>query len=184
MEQPYGGRASVTEAIDTIVVEIPARKNWAMIIFLCIWLCGWVLGECFGAGMVCSLNEGFINVFALVWLCGWTLGGVMVFRKILWSIKGREIIIAGDNKLTIKRDMDLFFRPKTYDLNEVKNMRVQDVYIATRIWGRRDMGLLDAAGNGIIRFDYGFKTVKFAAGIDEAEAIYLVDQIKKKTGLK
>jgi len=34
--------------------------------------------------------------------------------------------------------------------------------------------------SGTIRFDYGLQTVKFAAGIDEAEAKFIVDKLKER----
>ena len=60
----------------------------------------------------------------------------------------------------------------------VKRVRVQEnpLYSA---WGRR----ADFSGlynTGVIRFDYGLKTVQIAGGIDEAEASHIIEQLKSR----
>jgi hypothetical protein len=44
----------------------------------------------------------------------------------------------------------------------------------------RRIGFGKIGTGGTIRFDYGLQTVKFAAGMDEAEAKYLLNKLKER----
>lgn len=180
MEQPYAGRAIVNNNVDTLEVIIPSKKNWFVICFTCIWLCAWALGELFGLSMLLGLfsNPPF-GLFMIVWLSGWTLGGSLALRGVIWGIAGKEIIAMGNGVLTIKKKNDIFSRAKTYNLNDVKSIRVLDATPEYSFWNRGTNAFgLTKGGN--IRFDYGMQTIKFAIELDEAEANYLVEQMNAK----
>ncbi len=103
----------------------------------------------------------------------------MAFRFFLWNLTGREIITIEQGVLKIERKGDLLGRTKTYDLNEVKNIRAQDDIMDynNRFYGGRRRGFY---AGGTIRFDYGLRTVKFAAGIDLAEAKFILEKLKER----
>jgi hypothetical protein len=122
---------------------------------------------------------GIGNLFLLFWLCGWTVGGFFAIKTLLWNLKGKEIINMGQGYLSIARKGLLFSKTKTYDLKEAKKFRSQEEtndFSAFR--GGRRNNLVAFYANGTIRFDYGLQTVKFASGIDEAEANYILDKLK------
>ena len=96
----------------------------------------------------------------------------------MWNLTGKEIITVGQNRLTIDKKGALLYKPKTYDLNEVKHVRIQGDNIGRGFFSERNDGTFNSGGT--IRFDYGFQTVKFAGGIDEAEAKFIVDKLKEK----
>ena len=82
----------------------------------------------------------------------------------LWNLIGKEIITIGQSRLTIDKKGALLFKAKTYDLTEVKNIRVKDDN-----WGfnspfagsRSGGGWLEASMRAeTIRFDYGLRTSK------------------------
>ncbi|MFL5739909.1 MAG: hypothetical protein ACJ75B_06805, partial [Flavisolibacter sp.] len=118
--------------------------------------------------------------FVLFWLIGWTVGGFFALRTFLWILHGKEIITVGSNSLQIDKKGLLLFKPKEYDLREVKNIRVQEDNIGFNgIFGRRnDFSAFNSGGT--IRFDYGLQTVKFAGGMDEAEARFIIDKLKER----
>lgn len=182
MELPYNGRATVTDNFDQFQIIIPSRKNWFVLLFLILWLGGWVMGESFATAEVTHGNNNIPDHFLYVWLCGWTIGGIVVIRIFLWSIFGKEVIEAGKGQLSISKKMALFVKPKTYDLNECKNFRVQDEGKQFESdWGiRKNPDLLNFADDGIIRFDYGMKTVKFGSGLNEDEAIMILKKLRDK----
>ena len=103
----------------------------------------------------------------------------MAIRMLLWSIMGKEIMIAGKGVLILVRKGDMLSKPKTYDLREVKNIRVQEEPNNNTFFAQRsDVSLFTTKGT--IRFDYGMKTIKFGAGIDEPEANYILDKLGEK----
>jgi len=178
MEKPYTGKASVEESFNQTIITIPSARNIFAAIFLGIWLCAWAGGECMAIGMGVFAG-GVISGFMLVWLAGWTAGGIFAFRALVWMVSGKEIITVGQGELTVAKKNLLFFKPKTYSLSDAKKFRVRDDSANMGYYGRQNN--LGGFGNtGTIQFDYGMKTVKFAAGVDEAEASYLLQKLKEK----
>lgn len=184
MERPYNGQAILNDTFNELEITIPTKKNWFIIIFLGAWLGGWTMGELFAIGALIGLlggNLGFANFFLLFWLCGWTVGGFFAFKTFLWNLTGKEIITFGQGQLTIAKKGSLLSKPKTYDLNEVKKLRAkEEENLYGAFWGRRNNFSSINSSSGTIRFDYGLQTVKFAGGIDEAEAIFILDKLKTK----
>jgi hypothetical protein len=184
MEKPYKGRATIQDNFTEVKIIIPAKKNWLLIIFISAWLGIWLMGETFALGEVLKSLAGNPpppGLFILLWLAGWTAAGFFVFRTLLWNLVGKEIITVGQGRLSIAKSGLLFFKPKVYDLNELRNIRVQEENPVggTFFGGQRNN--LDAFNlSSTIRFDYGLKTVKFAGGIDEAEAKFIVDKLKER----
>lgn len=182
MEQPYKGRAIIRDNFIDIQITIPAKRNWFIILFIGAWLGGWLFGEVFAIGAVTRLLGGNAGgLFILFWLIAWTVGGFLAIRTFLWNLMGMEKITVGQGRLRIVKIGALFFKPKIYDLNEVKNIRVQDDSSDDRsFWGGRQNSFAATNLGGTIRFDYGLQTVKFAIGLDEAEARFILQQLKDR----
>lgn len=182
MEQPYKGRATIQDNFSDLQIIIPAKRNWFIIIFVAAWLCGWFMGETFALGALTGLiGDNPFSIFLLFWLIAWTVGGFFAFRTFLWNLIGKEIITVGQGSLMIDKKGALLFKPKTYDLNEVRNIRVQEDNLGYNgIFGTQRNSFSAFNQGGTIRFDYGLKTVKFAGGIDEAEAKFIIDKLKER----
>lgn len=182
MEDPYKCVATIQDNFTEIQITIPVKRHWFTILFIGAWLGGWLIGESFAIAAVTNLfGDNPAGLFILFWLIAWTVAGFFVFRAFLWMLKGKEIITVGQGRLSIARKGVLFSRPKVYDLNEVKNLRVQEdkTDIGEIFSGRRsDLGPFKLGGK--IRFEYGLKTVKIANGIDEAEARFIIDKLKER----
>ena len=181
MEQPYQGRATIQDDVTHVQITIPAKKNWFVIIFMCVWLCGWLMGEVSVLGMgIFGAGKNPASLFLLVWLVAWTFGGLFAMRGLLWNLRGKEIITVGQGILGIEKKGAPFFKAKEYDLNQVKNFRVQETNDYSGAFGRR----YDSAGafgqGGTLKFDYGLKTVRFGSGLDEAEARYIIQQLESR----
>jgi hypothetical protein len=179
MEKPYGGRATLNPAFDGMEIVIPAKKNILIMAFMGFWLCGWLFGEVVVLGMLLGGEAlGGAAIFMLAWLGAWTVGGLYAMSIFWWMFRGREVITVTPGRLTIEKRGSLFFRTKTYDPNEIKKVRVQEA-LPYNVWGRySDVG--GFFNIGIIRFDYGLKTVQMAGGIDEAEAHHIIEQLKSR----
>lgn len=182
MERPYKGRAILQDNFTELQITIPAKRNWFIIVFLGAWLGGWLMGELFVSGfLIRGLTGSPAGFFVLFWLIAWTTGGFFAFRFFLWNLTGREVITIGQGMLTIEKRGALLVKPKTYDLSEVKDIRAQEDnsdYSAS--WGARRNGFGSFYAGGTLRFDYGLQTVKFAGGLDEAEAKYILEKLKER----
>jgi hypothetical protein len=183
MEIPQQGRAIINEEFDYLEIICPAKRITFVFGFLAIWLCGWFFGEFTAiASLISNKGPDANDSFMLFWLCGWTVGGAFALRIFWWMLMGKEIVKAGQGTITITKKGAFFIKPKTYNLNDAKNFRIQvtdDNYCSG--WGSRgSKNGLDIANAGTIRFDYGMQTIKFAEGVDEAEAGYLLQRLKAK----
>jgi len=181
MELPYHGRAVINEYYNSVEIAIPARRNWFIVVFLSFWLCGWAVAEFFTAGQLLSVSKAGGAGFLLLWICAWTVGGFFAIRTWWWNVAGKEIINAGQGVLTIERKGALFVKTKTYDLHEAKNFRAQEESSGFGQFAKRNRNNVWKLDNiGTIRFDYGMRTVKFGAALDEAEAFYILQKLRDK----
>ena len=169
---PPAPRFTVETTLDGMRVVIPAKRNLFVVAFMVVWLCGWAVGEVTVTGFLRELfsSEGGLVAapFLLFWLCAWTLGGAAVIGFMLWKLVGREVITFEHGVMTVAKRIGPFSLPKRYDLAHVRDARVSPPPV-TRRRGR------NAFTGGMIAFDYGARTFRFGADLDEAEAKYLLD---------
>lgn len=178
METPYSGRAVITEHFDKIEITVPSKKKVFFILFMSFWLCGWFFAE---KTVLKEFSKDGLSNFTVIWLIAWTVGGGFVIYSLWVMLAGKEFIEAGQGVIAIKNRASLFKAGKVYDLNEIKNIRIEEPEDDEDFsFGRRRQLKLDLTNVGTIRFDYGMKTIKFGNGIDEAEAKYILDLLKSK----
>lgn len=180
METPYGGRAIINDDFDRTEIIIPGKKNYGILLFLCVWMAGWFFGE---TSVLATLGKnGASDLFLMVWLAGWTVGGIFAARTLLFMLLGKEIVKVGLGIISIRNKALFLKSPKIFDLNEVKHIRAEEefsMYSGFQNRQRRRGGFYNL-DSGTIRFDYGLKTVKFGNDLDEAEARYIIEILKKK----
>jgi hypothetical protein len=184
MESTYNGRASIYENYNGITITIPSVKNWFLIVFIGFILSVWSLGILIA--MISAIINGGIPAFAvLLMFCFWLAFMTIPLRVFLWTVMGKEIISFENDVLTIDKKWLLFYKAKSYDLNEAVNFRVQeDPLTGIMPFGMRPFGVFRMGNSGTIRFDYGFQTIKFADSLDEAEANYILETLKNKKLIK
>ena len=172
------GRATVSTQMGALEIVIPSKRNLFVTAFLMAWLGGWFFGE---ASAIQSLHsgrpDGGATGFLLFWLIGWTIGGIAVGTTVLWNLAGKEILVVGRGELVHRRVIGGLGRSKSYDLAHVRELRVSP-YIAASLVQRNQSPFGFASGP--IAFDYGAKTVRMGAGVEEAEAKQLVEMIKNR----
>ena len=159
IEVPSNGRAIIEQDFNTLKIKIPSKKNWFIIIFMSVWMGGWVMGETFAIGTVFRSDTPlFANAFILFWLIGWTSGGALVVYTILWQLIGREKITIERGVLKIDKSVLGIGRKKSYDIKSIKNLDInltQDIGFLGRNHNRNILSMKA----GKIKFDYGMKTI-------------------------
>ena len=177
---PPADRATITDTPEGLVVSTPVRKHWFIILFLPAWLVGWVFGEVTVGSKLLDLESspGEPVLFLVAWLIMWTLGGLLVIAALFWSLFGMERVAVTGGSITIRREVVGIGFSREYDLGHATNLRVApdsfnmfDPRAGLRFWG---------VGGGPIAFDYGSSTVRFANGLDEAEASRIVARISSR----
>jgi len=119
----------------------------------------------------------FEGIFIIVWLIFWIAGGLFVMKTLMWYLIGKEIITIDREQITIARQNDILFRQKIYDLQEAKRFHVEEEHFEFVFWGQGN-GLGLFKNRGTIRFEYGFKTIKFANDMDQAEANHILETLR------
>jgi hypothetical protein len=188
-------RATLTESPDGLLISIPAKKNWPVILFLGFWLTGWLLGEVTvifhmlqvhlshrtnviapGTNLTAHTPMNVsVSLFLLVWLAGWTIGGAFAIATWLWNIAGFEKVLVGPSTLTTRREVLGIGPSKEYELGSVSNLRVN--MGASNVYFGRSSFQIFSGNSGTIAFDYGAKTFHFGMGLDEAEAQQIIERL-------
>lgn len=158
---------------------MPCRRSWFVICFLAFWLCGWAVAEVLVASQFLNGDtppEG--ELFIAAWFGVWTVGGVVAVYAWLWQLIGKEIVTVHGQTFTRRRDIGGFGFDKEYSLVRMRDLRMRLVASSPlefsssfQLWG---------VGGGAIAFDYGEKTFRFGAGLDEAEAKQVVAAIQQR----
>ena len=171
-------RATITGGPEGLEIVIPARRHLAVLLFLGVWLVGWLMGEVTAVSQLFSRRPGGAEGILLIWLIFWTLGGGFAAYIWLWMLVGKERILMGTSMLHVKRDVLGLGRTRTYELYRIRNLRV-----APQPTGPRDTGAaLKFAGlaGGLIAFEHEGKTIRFGAAIAETEGRMIVDRMKQR----
>lgn len=110
--------------------------------FLTFWLCGWLAGEVFVAGVLFSVVGNMLGVdipallgfnaqmtdesvswfvlaFMLVWLTFWTFGGVFALRQLWKLLIGRERLFIEGGRLTAERFRGPLVRRQSWDVHQI-----------------------------------------------------------------
>lgn len=161
------------------VLTVPKRRPLFPILFLPVWLVGWAFGEVTTLRQVLtgSSIDGS-SLFTLVWLTGWTLGGAWALAMLLWLVAGRERVRVEQGTLTLEHLLGPFGRRRRYDLQQVTRLRSmpqtgQDLMAA-------NMTAFGFGTTGALAFDYGTSTVRWGAGLDEAEARVVIHRLTQR----
>ena len=114
----------------------------------------------------------------LAWLGVWTVGGAFAIYAWLWQVMGKEILTVQEQTFKTRRSIGGFGFDKEYDFVQMRDVRVGDLGVnpfdfssSLQLWG---------VGGGVIVFDYGARTYRLGAGLDEAEAKQVVAAIKRR----
>ena len=176
---PADSRITIADTSQGLCIVMPCRRSWLVICFLGFWICGWGVGEF-------MVTRQFLNgdappggeVFMLAWLGVWTVGGAVAIYAWLWQVMGKEMLTVHGETFKTRRAIGGFGFDKKYDLVEMRDLRMGHIGVnpldfssSLQLWG---------VGGGVILFDYGARTYRFGAGLDEGEAKQVVTAIKQR----
>src|SRR5512147_2649649 len=120
-----GNRATITDGPDGLQFVIPPRRQLFPMVFLPIWLAGWLFGE---SAVIRELASGRIHggplLFVVIWLAAWTVGGAFALSYLLWMLAGRERVILRPDALVIRHECLGLARAREYSLGNISNLRV------------------------------------------------------------
>ncbi len=154
-----------------------------MLLFLPVWLAGWVFGEAAAlATLVGRRGPGSAPDLLLVfWLLAWSVAGVLVVAAFLWNAFGRETVEISGRTLRVSRRALGLGRTREYDGAQVRELRVlaPPPGPPAQPEGMRHAGF----GGGAVAFEYGTRTVRVLGGLDEEEAARVGEELRGRLGL-
>lgn len=181
MESINNGKATITASINEMEVLIPSKKNWFTLIFGTAWLGGWYFALISALeGFLPIENEGINEVdgFMLFWLIGWTIGGIFVIGMLLWGYFGKETLKITANQVVLKKTVFGIGINKGFKKSAVKDIRFNKIEGAS--FSEKHKWAIWGVGEGKIKFDYGMQTYSFGLAVADAEANYLIAQLKSR----
>ncbi len=166
---------------DKLVFWIPIPRNYPRMVFLSIWS---VFGLCLGMillnAVISSIRSGNSDLSSiLVDVVLWIIIGALLSYLLAWQFIGKEEVEVSDRSIKISQNVVGIKFPKEYMANHIKDLGLARVSVSDlTTWGRASIWW--DFGIGLISFDYGAKTIKFAGGVFDAEAKQIVAEIQRK----
>jgi hypothetical protein len=168
-------RARVDDTIDAIEVSIPVKKDWPKVVFITIWLVGWVIGGVYAIRRLLNGSDAHAEGFLVCWLIAWAAGCVFGSARWLWNVAGIERARFRNDSVLIRREVFGIGITREYDAGSVGKLRLTEDFHKGS-YPRRDPGVRDAR----ISFDYEETEVRFGLRLDRGEAARIILKIQKR----
>lgn len=182
--EPGTGRASIEHDGAGLRITIRPKAQLFGTAFLGLWMIGWAFGEInVGHQLFFGTPENRFpapgSLMIVAWLALWTLGGVWCLATFLWGIAGREIIELNARTLKRIKQIPILSRSKEYRVASIANLRLTSMTPAS--WNDDNESLPSMTfSDGAISFDYGRSTYRLGSDLDEADAKYVIGEIRKR----
>jgi hypothetical protein len=154
-------------------IRIKARRQVFALLFLPVWLMGWTVG---GVAAINQVVHEF-NLFVCVWLCGWAVGWVFAAGTFVWMLIGAETVRVVGKDLEVGVEIGPWMRRKLYQGAQIKDLRAAPANSLSNF--QMSGPFMRQMQGGAVQFTYGARTVRLAAGLDEAEGRLIVERLKK-----
>jgi hypothetical protein len=167
---PNEPRFKVIETLDGVEVVIPTKYPWLLVIVLTAFI---VL-------MVSVITDEFLEILEdadgrarllVILFVVVVIGSCVLFiiaPLLLRQLAGALHIRVSPSHLVIKEKALWLGHTKAYELSQVKDFRI--VPQSSDKWWKRLEG-------GLIAFDYGASTVRFAEGLNDTEVKQIVERL-------
>ncbi len=164
MLQKLAGRIQSEPTATGIHIEIAAPGGW-FIPLLLIWLAGWT----YGGYMLVPFAIGSHKVPVYILLAGWTAGEIYMPPYLLWSLFGHTTVLLEPPALSIDNTiLGYNFRRRSFSTTDIRNLRYQPPVRAARSYRP-----------SYLSFESAGKTVRFASGLTDAEALGLITKMRE-----
>jgi hypothetical protein len=182
--EPGTGRAYIEPDGTGLRITIPAKPQLFGTAFLGLWMIGWAFGEIsVGYQLFYGSPESQFPApgsFAMLgWLAFWTLGGGWCLATLLWNVAGKEIIELNQTTLRRIKQIPIFRRSKEYKVASIANLRLTPVIPSSWYDDRESLPSITFS-DCAITFDYGRSTYRLGSDLDEADARYVIGEMRKR----
>jgi hypothetical protein len=160
-----------------LVVSIPAGANFLVLAFVLVWLIVWTY-----AGLSAFAEAGKPGpqqTFMMFWLIGWVCGEGFAACTLAWQLAGKEELVFRGAHLLHRVSVFGLGRTREFSSAQVRGIRTVPQILSP--WHERLlMPPPFGQGYGLIAFDFGAKTYRVGASLQEAEAKEIVAELQKR----
>lgn len=129
----------------------------------------------FEVTIVVSVFSGETGISGAVFAVIWSILGVFLLYNLIWLVTSSEEIQITQTSITLNQVVLGYKRSKKYLAEHIKDLELG--YISTK---EINAGRFMLSNTGLISFDYGAKTYRFANAIEKAEAKQIISKIQNK----
>lgn len=165
-------RSRVATLLNGIEITIPARRG-LVAAYCASVLVVWAI---FLVQMLTATRPTGEPAFPTFFLLPWLLGGAWLVFATLWTAFGRQRLVATRDALDVISELGPLRRRRQFDARQISALRVVDEphgLDSRRGWSFPVWG----STTGPLAFDYGFNTIRCAAGVSEAEARVIAGEL-------
>jgi hypothetical protein len=168
---------------DRLVISLPKRRIWSMLFVFSVW--GLILGV-FEASMIAILIEsvragiqGWLPALLMLAFISAVL--IIVIYQIMMPLAGKEKIEISQQFINIGNTLFglIIPIPRQYSSDHIRDLGLARVSVSD-IFSFSQLPFPWFFNAGNISFDYGARTIRFAGGVDDAEAKQIIAEIKQK----
>jgi hypothetical protein len=182
-----GGRTRVERGAEGLEITIRARREWATLAFLVVWLPLWTAaGVGVAAGVVAGGTRADAAFGTAVWSVFWLATVVFGLAAIAWRLVGREIVELAPDEMRVRLVIGPLGRTRRYARPRVRHVRTDPWRGAWRsrppgFGGERWLAVWGLGGGSVV-FEYGARTHRFAIRLDEAESAQIAELLRRELG--
>lgn len=174
--KPFPPKHKTENLANKLIISMPSLKFWPLLFAFFVWGLMWLIIESLIISTIFSGGLDFSGgAFAVVW----NIIGVFLIYNLLWQLIGKEEIQITNTSIKISYVVFGYKQSKEYLSENIKDLdlarvNMKDVMIprAPFLWG--------TSTTGLVSFDYGARTIRFASSIEEAEAKLILAKIQEK----
>lgn len=169
-------------------ISVPVRSGRFRTVLNLVWLLVWAAGE---VSIVLFLLGSFRPLgfapsvpvpLASLFLAAFTVAGGVVLWRWLWCVGGRETFLVAPDALWARREIWGIGHSRKFELGEIRSVRAAPLKyrLLYPSWSRM---LFGRDGNEVV-IECAGRTYAYGKGLDEAEALDLVDLLQEEVDFK
>jgi len=162
----------IKDSDGVLLVNVKAQKNWALILFLPVWLSFWTFGGI--TALTVLINGSNRDPFIVFWLCGWAVGETLALLILLWTLVGQETISIERGVFSHKREIFGRGITRIYPMHELFNLRASGPFGKPGMFSRSYDRYGLTGGTVTVDTRYG-DSCRFGINLEEDDAQLLVN---------
>jgi hypothetical protein len=174
--KPFAPKHKVEGLSNRLIITMPSLKFMPLLFLFCVWSILWLIFEVLFISNIFS--EG-LSLSGGIFVIAWSILGIFLILNLLWQTIGKEEIQITSTSITVSHVLLGYKRSREYLSENIEGLGLAHVNMKDVILPRGPF-LWGTDITGLVSFDYGARTIRFASSIEEAEAKQIIAEINQK----